>query len=86
MKKILIAIFAAASVAGCTVSEDDSRLAVEGQGYTDVELGGFAIFGCGKDDDFTREWKGTDRNGNRVKGVVCGGWLKGNTVRVTGRA
>lgn len=80
---VLAAVF---GLAGCTVSEDQSLLAVQGQGYTNVELGGIALFGCGEDDDFTRTWKATGRDGVRVKGVVCSGLLKGATVRVQGRA
>lgn len=86
VKKFLPVLAVAFLLSSCTVGKDQSLLAVEGQGYSNVELGGPALFGCDKGDKFTRTWKATDQQGRRVKGVVCSGFFKGATVRLTGRA
>lgn len=87
MRLTLFAVAALAVMsAGCTVGEQPTIDALEASGYTNVELGGIAMFGCGKDDDFTRAWKATGQNGVRYKGVACSSLFKGVTVRQTGRA
>jgi hypothetical protein len=86
MKKIIIILAASLAISGCTVPANDTVAALEEQGYRDVKVGGFAMFGCSEGDTFTRTWEATAQNGSRVKGVACGGWFKGITIRRTGRA
>lgn len=82
-----IAIIAATVAAlvistGCTVSADKSVEVLSEAGYTDIELGGFTIFGCSDTDDFSRTFTATGLNGSQVEGVLCAGWLKGVTIRL----
>jgi hypothetical protein len=86
VNKTLLIAAAAVMLSSCTVGGDAVTLALESQGYTNVELGGPALFGCAKDDNFTRTWKATGQQGTRVKGVACSGLFKGVTIRPTGRA
>ena len=74
----------AVSAAGCT-RPTQAQAILEGQGYTNVEITGYALFGCSaENDDFRTGFRATDQRGRTVRGVVCGGFLKGDTVRVTG--
>ena len=62
----------------CSVDEGTAVRVLEDAGYTDVELGDYAYFGCS--DMFHREWSG--KIGDRhVSGMVCCGILKDCTVR-----
>lgn len=80
-KKIAITIALAASVlAGCTQPETAKR-ALEAQGFSDIQMKGYAFFGCGKDDLYSDKFTAKNAKGAPVSGVVCGGLLKGATVR-----
>lgn len=68
-------------LAGCS-DPDGAKRAVEALGLTDVQTHGWSAWGCGKGDDFTTRFSATNAQGKRVTGVVCGGWLKGSTVRI----
>jgi hypothetical protein len=67
-------------LAGCTSSNDALR-ALEGAGYTDIKLGGYAWFSCSQDDSFATEFTATGPSGKQVSGAVCSGWFKGSTIR-----
>ena len=81
-----IAILAAVLVLmGCT-DEKGARRALGGQGFHDVKITGWRMFGCdgGKNssDFYKTGFEATGPTGVRVSGVVCGGMMfKGNTVR-----
>lgn len=77
--RILI-LASAMALAGCT-AHNDAKRALEGAGYTDIELGGYAWFACGQDDSFATEFKATGPTGRRVEGAVCSGFTKGSTIR-----
>jgi hypothetical protein len=82
-----LAVFGVVAASGaCSENPAGMRAAVQDFGFTDVTLGDFAWLGCSKDDMFRRTWVGLGASGARVEGVVCGGWDKGYTVRITGRA
>lgn len=82
-----LAVFGVVAVSGgCSEDKAGMQAAVQDFGFTDVTLGGFAWLGCSKDDMFSRTWVGLGASGSRVEGVVCGGWAKGYTVRITGRS
>lgn len=85
MRSALI-LMVAAGLAGCTVPAPDANEALAAYGFRDIELGGLSMFGCSKDDDFTRTFSATGPSGQRVRGVICKGLFKGSTVRITGRA
>jgi len=85
MRALLIAA-AALALAGCTGSPDWATNALSAYGFKSIALGGWAMFGCDDRDQFHRAFTATNPTGQRVRGVVCGGWLKGATVRITGAA
>jgi len=49
-------------------------------GMTNIKLTGWQWFACGADDSVNTGFEGL-KNGHYVKGVVCGAWNKGYTVR-----
>lgn len=69
-------------LAGCGVNVKDGTRVAEAQGLKNVKIGSWSFFGCSKDDAFRSNFTAVDVNGNPVSGVICGGWLKGYTVRV----
>lgn len=85
MRAVAIAMVATLALAGCSPNPAAQRAAVEDFGFTDVRIGDYAWFGCSKDDTFASKWTGRNAAGVPVRGVVCGGWAKGYTVRITGR-
>lgn len=79
MKKLIIAGMMLALV-GCSDGDGAAR-AVKSMGYTNVKTQGWSPFGCSEGDSFTTRFTATGQDGKPVSGVVCGGWLKGSTVR-----
>ena len=64
---------------GCTDS-DGARKALADQGYEKVQITGYRWFKCDEKDVFSTGF--TAYRGDRyVKGTVCSGWFKGNTIR-----
>lgn len=81
--KIYPAIIVAAALAlsGCTNS-NDARKALEAQGFTEIETGGYAPFACSRDDFYHTKFTATNSQGNRVSGTVCSGFFfKNSTIR-----
>ena len=68
------------ALVGCT-DVDGARHALEAQGFTNIEIGGYAAFACANSDDYATQFTATNPHGKRVSGVVCSGFLKGATVR-----
>lgn len=81
MKKLMLAAIIALSLTACT-QPDSAKKALEQSGYTDVKMDGYAVFGCGKDDSFHDKFVAKGPTGQVVSGVVCGGFLKGKTIRI----
>lgn len=68
---------------GCTVPSDRAMHVLKGAGYTEINLGDYAWYGCGKGDSMSREFAATGPSGQHVRGVVCcGTWGKSCTVRI----
>ncbi len=69
-------------LAGC--GEDSAKRAIEAHGFADVALTGSVWWGCSDSDDFFWNSKFVAKavNGRSVSGVVCGGPMKGWTVRI----
>lgn len=79
MKKLfLIAVIA---LSGCTDANEATKVLVD-SGYKDIQIQGYSFTGCSQDDAFHTEFKAKGATGNDVRGVVCGGWLKGSTIRL----
>jgi hypothetical protein len=81
MKRVAIfLIFIGLTLASCT-NEKDSRRVLEEQGFTEITFTGYDAWGCGEGDTYSTGFIATSPSGQRVTGVVCGGWAKGYTVR-----
>ena len=78
MKKLLLITLLALSA--CT-SQGKATEALRAHGFTNVQIGGYAWFGCGKGDMYSNKFVARNARGDRVSGVVCCGDLKGCTVR-----
>lgn len=79
MNKVLVLGFAVVLL-GCTNGEGAVR-ALEGAGYTNIKITGYRVFGCSEDDLSHTGFTATGPSGKPVTGVVCGGLLKGATIR-----
>lgn len=80
MKRILLGL-SVAILAGCTSSDGATR-ALDSAGYSQIQITGFRFFGCGEDDNFRTGFAAVGPTGKSVTGVVCGGFLKGSTIRL----
>jgi hypothetical protein len=80
-KKIIALSALGIILASCGVNPDKAKQVLESQGIKNPVVGGYAWFSCSKDDSFGSNWTGEGQNGKQVSGVICGGWLKGYTVR-----
>ncbi|EAQ28704.1 hypothetical protein NAP1_13933 [Erythrobacter sp. NAP1] len=65
----------------CT-QPDRAREVLEIQGYSDIEISGYAYLACGNGDVFATAFEATSPSGQAVEGAVCSGIFKGNTVRL----
>ena len=75
---ILIALLC---VSGCT-NDDDAFRALNAEGYTNIQTGGYAFFACSKDDFYHTSFTAKNAKGKTVEGVVCSGlFFKGSTIR-----
>ena len=79
MKQLVVAILLILLPA-CTVSHNDMERLMKQEGITDWKDDGYAPIGCSDDDDFHSGFHGT-KNGQPVKGFICGGVTKGFTIR-----
>lgn len=80
MKRLMM-IGAALLVAGCS-DAPGARKTLAQQGYSDVKIKGWALFGCAESDSYNTEFQATSPGGSTVTGNVCKGFLKGATVRL----
>jgi hypothetical protein len=78
MKHIILGL--AFVLAGCS-SPDTATRALESAGYSQIKILGYQFFGCSKDDTFHTGFTAVGPTGTPVTGVVCGGLLKGSTIR-----
>jgi hypothetical protein len=79
MKWLLLSLVAIC--AGCT-QPDIARQVLEGAGYKDIEMQGYDLFSCSKDDTFHDKFTATGPTGKRISGTVCAGLLfKNSTIR-----
>lgn len=79
--KILAIILLVGCAGGCT-SQDDATRALSSAGYKNIQITGYEIFGCDKNDDFHTGFTATGLDGKKLSGVVCSGVFKGATIRV----
>jgi hypothetical protein len=78
--KVLIPILC---LVACEADHEKVTQILKAEGCTDIQVGGWTAFGCGKDDNMSNEFHCT-KNGVPVHGIVCGEYgllSKGYTVR-----
>lgn len=68
------------STTACT-NPDAAREILNNHGYTNIQIEGYDFFGCSKDDIYRTKFSASKGQG-KVNGVVCGGLLKGSTIRL----
>lgn len=78
MRTLLFLLFI--GIVGCT-SESSTISTLQKAGFTQIQPGGYAIFGCSKDDIFQTKFTAINSQGQEVEGVVCCGVFKNCTVR-----
>jgi hypothetical protein len=79
---MLVCLFLLLFIVGCTDSDNATRV-LRSQGYTNIKITGYCLFGCSKDDGVHTGFKAKAPNGEMIEGVVCQGLLlKGATVRI----
>lgn len=81
MRRLILAVTAAALLSGCFTGDDEARDTLTKAGYSAVEVGSLVPFACGEHDKVGVRFTATNPAGLRVSGVVCCGILKGCTVR-----
>ena len=80
MKCRLLVVVALGCLAACTDPPTAHR-ALENMGMTDINVGGYAAWSCGRDDIYATKFVARNPQGRIVTGAVCSGWMKGATVR-----
>lgn len=80
MKKIILTIASSVILIGCTDGAGAKRL-LEANGYKDINITGYSVWSCSEDDIYSTGFTATSPSGSRVSGAVCGGVLKGRTIR-----
>ena len=80
MCKYLNIVLLSVVLLGCSASNDAIN-ALKANGFTDIQTDGHAFFACSKDDTFSTKFTAKNKDGQKVKGAVCSGWLKGATIR-----
>lgn len=78
--KTFIPLLAIILLSGCTDNTGAKR-ALEAHGFHDIQLNGYAYFGCSDNDYFNTAFSAKNGNNQTVSGVVCCGLLKSCTVR-----
>ncbi|EEW1653566.1 hypothetical protein D9J30_03380 [Escherichia coli] len=80
MKKTLLAALFL-SLTACT-DPDSARKALEVNGYTNIQIRGYAGLMCSKDDTYSTKFTAISPAGHSVSGAVCSGLLKAATIRI----
>ena len=79
MKKFMLIIVVVFMV-GCTRPESAREL-LQREGYTNIEITGYAWFACGKD-DWSQTGFRAKKNGITIEGAICEGLIfKNKTIR-----
>ena len=83
MDKLLFLLFSLLLLGSSCTNNSKAKKALLQAGYHPIEVGGYGLWKCGEDDTFATKFKAYSPDSTYiVKGVVCGGWLKGSTIRL----
>ncbi len=84
-RKTVIALLVAVGISGLLGTgcsrPDTTKIFLERQGYTQVEITGWRPFMKDKNDFFSTGFRAKNQNGVWVTGAVSEGILKGKTIR-----
>jgi hypothetical protein len=78
--RTLLGIWLTLSLFACT-DEAQTIHALTSSGFNNIQITGYAWFGCSDSDTFHTAFTATNPVGQRVSGIVCCGYLKSCTVR-----
>ena len=78
---VLIVVIVGIAVTSCGVNPDKAQATLSAMGMTDIQIAGYAFFGCGQEDAYRSKFTAKAANGQAISGVLCGGPFKGLTVR-----
>lgn len=85
LNKLLTILTMVISLVACTDADEATRV-LGAAGYTDIEILGYAPFGCGVTHGNMSGWHTKFRakglNGQIVTGAVCSGVAKGATINL----
>lgn len=81
MKNLIFLFIILVSLRSCLTNEDKPRQVLEEQGFTNIRFTGYSFFMCSDKDTYSTGFEATSPTGKEVKGAVCGGFMKGYTVR-----
>lgn len=70
MKNLLLAVATCALLTACD-DPQSARLALSNAGFTDITVGGYAAFYCGKDDAFSTKFRAKNPQGRFVEGAIA---------------
>lgn len=76
----LALIISAVLLAGCT-DRHGTEAALEQEGYRQIEITGYRIFGC-DNDTFHTGFRAVTPHGETVEGVACVSWLSRIKIKV----
>ena len=80
MKYLLaILLMAGAGLIGCS-RPDEARRVLKNDGFKNIEITGWRPFSCDNKDTFSTGFS-AEKDGRKITGCVCSGFLKGNTIR-----
>lgn len=80
MKKLFVVV-SMMLLAGCSHSDSVAQRLLTQEGISEVRLNGHPLFsGCADDETYATAFTGK-KNGLPVRGVICGGVFKANTIR-----
>jgi major membrane immunogen (membrane-anchored lipoprotein) len=80
VKKLCLFLVCIGLLSACT-SPDKAREVLTSNGYKNIEITGYKPFACSDSDSFQTGFIATSPSGQKVKGTVCNGILKGATIR-----
>jgi hypothetical protein len=78
--RLLLVLTSLLVLSGCAVDQKDMARLMRQEGITEWRPTGADLFLCGHGDLTSEAFEGV-KNGQPVKGVVCGGALKAYTIR-----